>query len=136
MKRLFMLILVGTLLWNMSLSASADEVMDYRIAVEDHWYVVQDDYEYINLHYVLFTMDAVFTEDEAEREQWTSQVDETAAEELHEFFYAEELDNLEYTEEVRDYLEANFDVEEDEGGFFSAIGGFFRSIGNFFANLF
>ncbi|WP_188207649.1 hypothetical protein [Alkalibacillus aidingensis] len=113
----------------------ADELMDYRIAVEDNWYLVQDDYEYIDLHYVLFTLDAVFTDNESEREQWSNQLDEQAVGELWDFFNKDSVQELEYTDEVINYLQSNFEIDEG-GGLLTSIANFFKSILNFFSGLF
>ncbi|GAA0462574.1 hypothetical protein [Alkalibacillus silvisoli] len=115
--------------------ANASEEEDYyRLSVENEWYPVQDEYDNLELPYILYTLDAVFTDSEEEREAWTRQVDDTIANELWDFFHQDTVKGLTYTDEVLDYLDENFEI--DEGGFLSAIGNFFKSIVNFFSNLF
>ena len=134
MRKLLLSILVVLML---PMLVHAETENDYRMNVENHWYAVSGDYSIIDLHFILYTMDAAFTESDMVRDEWTKQIDDNLASELHEFFSEEELTGSEYNDRVLDYLENNFEIEKDDGGgFFAAIGNFFKAIFNFFANLF
>lgn len=111
----------------------ADRVEQYRIAVGNEWYPVQDEYDKIEMPYLSYTFDAVFTDDEDEREMLTNQIDQEAADELWHFFNRDSVKELPYTDEVLDYLDSNFDVDQDDGGFWSWFGSLFSWIGNLFA---
>ncbi|MBU6079779.1 MULTISPECIES: hypothetical protein [Allobacillus] len=131
------ILIITLILWMIPFASYAMEENDYRIDVENHFREVGNEYELIDLHFVLYTMDAAFTEKENIRNEWTNQIDDQIASELHDFFSNDELTGSDYNQQVLDYLEQNFEIEEpDDGGFFAAIGNFFKSIFNFFAGLF
>lgn len=135
--RKVLLILVFVLLMPIFVHADEDEDA-YRWQVEYHFYEVADQYELIDVYFVFYTMDSGLTDDVEFREEWARQIDDTIANELHDFFSREEISGSEYNDQVLDYLESYFEIEEEEEsrGFFAAIGDFFRSIFSFFANLF
>ncbi|WP_017186181.1 hypothetical protein [Alkalibacillus haloalkaliphilus] len=132
------LILSIALIMLLPILVSADEETQedqYRLSIEVEWYPVQDDFEHLELPYVSYILDAFFTDDESEREQLNRQIDERIANELYEFFSSDRVIGLTYSEDVLDYLDENFEIDEG-GGFFSAIGNFFSGIANFFSGLF
>ncbi|MET3684185.1 hypothetical protein ABID56_002311 [Alkalibacillus flavidus] len=106
---------------------------EYRLAVGNLWYPVSDEYDKLEMPYLSYTFDAVFAEDEDEKAELTNQLDQTVANELWDFFNREDVKQLAYTDDVLDYLDSNFDIDKNEGGFWSWFGRLFSWIGNLFA---